>query len=601
MNNTRKKILFFVGGFIVLALIIFLYLNIFNNTSSNGIPEISDSTNLSLAVKEQISDAYKKARRKPSALNLGELGMAYHSSANYNQAVQCYQLAIDKNKSDWKWYYYLGSISMELGDADKAIENFNSVTAINPDISLAWYYLGEANRNLRKNDLAEKAFSGITGKINVREGKATTRIDNFPLGIYAMFQLSKIYFETERLDLAEETLKKLIGIDELYGPAYRLLGNVYNTKGDISSGEKFAVIANDLLIFSPPVDTLADNIALLSRSELYLLKKIDEATKSAYSDWALQLAEQGFKYIPENQDLVSKAIQIYLWKNLNRQATDLIDRNINSNINNYVELVSMGMTFFKTGMYNEAKKYLTKAWELKPEDYEIFISLSFCYWKTGEEQKAEQILTEAAETNLDSVENLVAITYTFLRIEKQEKANYYINRLKQIAPKNPRVQKISGKIAASKGDLTAAITLYESSFKGNPKDVETINNLADLLIEKELWPRFYYFYKEVIRNNPNNPEFLEKWGTFYMACPDKSLRNLDEAIEYLNRAFIHISSPPKIVLSAGKNLSVAYLIKRDKENALKAVNKTINYAQRNNAPQNVKQELEKLKTEILGL
>ncbi len=143
--------------------------------------------------------------------------------------------------------------------------------------------------------------------------------------------------------------------------------------------------------------------------------------------------------------------------------------------------------------------------------------------------------------------------------------------------------------------------MYESSFKGNPKDVETINNLADLLIEKELWQRFYHFYKEVIRNNPNNPEFLEKWGTFYLACPDKSFRNLDEAIQYLNRAFIHISSPPHIVLSAGKNLSVAYLIKRDKENALKAVNKTINYAQRNNAPAKVKQELEKLRSEIEGL
>jgi tetratricopeptide (TPR) repeat protein len=552
-------------------------------------------------VQEQIEDAYKKACKKPSAQNLGEMGMEYHSSANYEQAVQCYQLAIEKNKSDWKWYYYLGSIYMELGEANKAIENFNNVTAINPDISLAWYYLGEAYRNLGKNDLAEKAFSGITGKINVREGKATTRMDNFPLGIYAMFQLSKIYFDTERLDLAEETLKKLIDINELFGPAYRLLGNVYSTKGEIALGEKYTLIANDLLPFSPPVDTLADQLTLISRSELYLLKKIDEATRSAYSDWALQLTEHALKYIPENPDLVSKAIQIYLWKNLKRQATELIDKNISSNLNNYEELVSMGMTFFKTGMYNEAKKYLTKAWELKPEDYEIFISLSYCYWKTGEEQKAEQILTAAAEKNPENVENLVAITYTLLRIEKQEKASYYLNRLKHIAPDNPRVQKISGRIAASKGDLTTAITLYESSFKGNPKDIETINNLADILIEKQLWQRFYHFYKEVIRNNPNNPEFLEKWGTFYLACPDKSLRNLDEATQYLNRAFIHISSPPKIVLSAGKSLSVAYLIKRDKENALKSVNKTISYAQRNNAPQNVKQELEKLREEIQGL
>ncbi len=407
MNNTKKKVLFTATGLIGLIFVIFLSLNIFNNKSSNILPEISDSAHLSLAVSEQISDAFKKARRKPTAQNLGELGMVYHSSANYNQAVQCYELAIEKNKSDWKWYYYLGSIYMELGNADKALENFNRVAAINPDIGLAWYYLGEANRNLRKNELAEKAFSRIVDKTNVREGKTTTRIDNFPLGIYAMFQLSKIYFETGRLDLAEETLKTLLGINELYGPAYRLLGNVYSTKGDNAAGEKFTAIANDLLIFSPPVDTLADKIALLSRSELYLLKKIDEASRSAYSDWALQLTEHAFKYIPENPDLVSKAIQIYLWKNMKRQAVELIDRNISSILNNYAELVSMGMIFFKSEMYHEAKKYLAKAWELKPEDYEIFISLSYCYWKTGEGQKAEQILTVAAETNPDMLKILL--------------------------------------------------------------------------------------------------------------------------------------------------------------------------------------------------
>jgi len=353
--------------------------------------------------------------------------------------------------------------------------------------------------------------------------------------------------------------------------------------------------------FSPPVDTLADQLTLMSRSELYLLKKIDEAGNNAYSNWALALTEQGLQYFPDNQNLVSKAIEVYIWKNLNQKATELTDRNINANINNYNELTLRGMMFFERGMYNEAKKYLSKAWELKSEDFEIFISLSYSLWKTGDQQKAEEILTQAAETNLDNAENLAAITYAFLRIEKYEKAKYYLNRLKQLAPNHPRVQKISGKIAESNGDSMGAISMYESSFKGNPKDVETINSLGNLLIDKKLWVRFYQFYNEVISQNPNNPVFLEKWGTFYMACPDKSLRNLDEAIEYLNRAFIHISSPPHIVLSAGKNLSVALLIKRDKENALKAVNKTINYAQRNNAPQNVKEELEKLRLDIQNL
>jgi tetratricopeptide (TPR) repeat protein len=601
MIHKRKNVLFIAGGVIGLTILFFLFLNGWNKNDNDEIPEISDNSTLSLVVEEQISDALKKARRKPNAQNVGELGMAYHSGTHYNQAVQCYQLAIEKDKSEWKWYYYLGSIYMELGEAENAVENFNRVTALNPNISLAWYYIGEANRNLRQNDLSEKAFSKITNKTNISEGKAATRFDNFPLGIYAGFQLSKIYFETERLDLAEATLKTLINTNDLYGPAYRLLGSVHSTKGDISSGEKMTDIANDLLPYSPPVDTLADKISLLSRSELYLLKKIDEAANNGYTAWALTLVEHGLKYIPENQNLVSKAIEIYLWNNQTQKASELAARTLDSYIDNYDELGLVGMRFFKRGLYSEAEKYLAKAWELKPEDNELFISLAYCYGNTGDKPKAEELLTQAAETNPDNAENLAGITYTFIRIENYEKAGYYLNRLKQMAPDNPRVQKISGKIAESNGDLMTAISAYESSFKGNPKDIETINSLGNLLIGKELWHRFYHFYKEVIRQNPNNPEFLEKWGAFYLACPERSLRNIDESIAYSKRAFIHISSPPHIVLSAGKNLAVAWLIKRDKENALNAVNKTVSYAQRYNAPQNVKQELEKLQKEILGL
>ena len=209
MNKKRKNILIAGGGIIGLTLVIFLYLNITNNHFRNRIPEMPDSSLLSLAVEEQISEASEKAHRNPSANNLGNLGMVFHSSANYSQAAQCYQLAIEKSNSDWKWNHYLGYIYMELGEPERVVENFNKVIDINPNIGLAWYYLGEAYRSVRKTDLAEKAFSRIISDSNTPDVKETTRNDHFPIGVYAMFQLSKIYFETGRPELAEETIKKL--------------------------------------------------------------------------------------------------------------------------------------------------------------------------------------------------------------------------------------------------------------------------------------------------------------------------------------------------------------------------------------------------------
>jgi tetratricopeptide (TPR) repeat protein len=560
-----------------------------------------DSSLLSLAVEEQISEASEKAHRNPSANNLGNLGVVFHSSANYSQAAQCYQLAIEKSNSDWKWNHYLGYIYMELGEPERVVENFNKVIDINPNIGLAWYYLGEAYRSVRKTDLAEKAFSRIISDSNTPGVKETTRNDHFPIGVYAMFQLSKIYFETGRPELAEETIKKLLRQNDLFGPAFRLLGNIYTMKGDISSGENYTIRANDLLLFSPPVDTLADKLALMSRSELYLLKNIDDAARNSYSDWTLQLIEQGFKYIPDNEYLISKAIEVYLLKKQNQKASELMGRHLNAFSADYNELVSMGSLFFKNEMYYEAIIYWRKALNLSPEDVDIYKNMSSCYWKTGDKQKNEEILTEAAEMNQDNPEKLADIIFTFIQFEHIDKANQYLKKLKQPSPQTPKIQKLYGKIAERNGDLMDAINKYESSFKGDQKDLETINELGNLLMSNEMWNKYLAFYQEALKFNPNNPEYLNILSKFYLGSPDKSLRNLDESIKYSIRAFSNKNSTQEIILSSGKNLAVALANRGDKQNALNTIIKTINISQRTNASQNEKQELEILYRTIQNL
>lgn len=600
MNNMQKKVLFTAGGFIVLVSAIILYVTIHNKNQSN-IPEIGDSANLSPAVKEQISDALKEVRRKPSASNLGNLGMVYHSSANYTQAAECYQLAIEKDNSNWKWNYYLGYLNMELGASEKVVENFNRVTEINPNADQAWYYLGEAYRNTRNTDLAEKAFSKITGNNNTPDIKETARTDHFPLGIYALFQLSKIYHETGRPELAEETIKKLLKQNDLFGPAFRLLGNIYTTKGDVAMGEFYTVRANDLLLFSPPVDTLADKLAIMSRSELYLLKRIDESARNSYSDWTLQLIAQGFKYMPDNKYLISKAIEIYLLKEENRKASELTEKHLKSFAGDYNELVNMGRLFFKNQVYDEAIKYWREALSIKTEDIDIYKNMAMCFRKTGEKQKTGEILTEAAELNRNNTENLADIIFTLIQFENIDKANEYLKILNQRPAQSPKIQKLYGKISENNGNLKDAISKYELSFKADPKDVETINALGNLIMRNEMWGKYLAFYLDALKSDPNNPEYLSKLSTFYLGCPDKSLRNLDEGIKYSIRAFSNKNSNPEIMLSSGKNLAVALATKDDKQGALSTIVKTINMGKRTNAPQNVIQELEQLYRTIQNL
>lgn len=600
--NKKGKIVIITGvGVIGLAILLLLTSYIINNKYRSRIPKIPDSSSISTAVETQLADALKKARRKPSAENLGELGMVFHSCTNYDQAAQCYQLAIEKNESTWIWNYYLGYLCKELGESDRVIENFERVIELNPNADLAWYYLGEAYRNLKKTELSEKAFSRIANKSNANKVSETTRKDNFPLSVYALFELSNIYIDNGHPEIAEETINKLLAQSDVFGPAYRVLASIYFVKGESTLGERFSARANDLLLTSAPVDALIDKLAMMSRSELFLLKLIDEAKNSGYNSWALSLVEQGLQYMPENEHLALKSVDIYLLNSLNQEAVNLATQHTNSFAGNYPDLMTLGLLFSKKVICTEAVKYWKLALKLKPEDVDIYKNLAMCFSKTGDKQQVQDILTEAAEFNRENAENLADIICAFFQYEETDKANEYLKKLKQQTPQAPKVQKLYGKVAERNGNLVTAIKMYESSFKGNPGDTETIDFLGNLLFTNKMWHKYITFCQEVLNHNPNDPDLLEKLSTFYIQCPDESLRNLEEGIIYSIRAFSHKHSTSQVKLSAGKNLAVALATIGDKQNALNILQKTIKVGQESNASQGVKQELDQLYQEIQNL
>lgn len=596
MNN-KRKLLFYTSGVVVLILLILVFKFIFTGGVSSEIPEISDSQTLTVPVKEQIAEAYKKARRKSTSENLGMLGMVYHSSANYAEAGKCYELAINKNESDWIWNYYNGYLNMEMGKPDEAIQNFKSVVEKNPDIDLAWYYLGGEYKNLRKNELAEEAYGKITTiKSQTSAQNSTTRQGHFPLGTYANFELSRIYFDTGRLELAEETLKELIRTSSLFGASYKLLGNMYNQQGKTDLGKKFTDRSNDLVNLSPPVDTLVDKLVLMSRSELYLLKKIDEAEQSFHSDWALKLVNNGLQHMPENKYLISKAIKIYLWKNLNEQAIAFTDKHIQLFQGDFIEIKNTGMFFYQKGLYTQAAKYWTKALELKPGETIIQQYLAKCLWVTGDKQKSQEILNELIEKNHENPEVLVNVTELLIQFGEKEKANVYLAELKKLAPSNPKAQRLSAEIAEKNGETNKAIALYESSFKGNPQDVQTILNLGAIYRNQKMWGKYIGLYKNALEYHPNNPDFLSRLGEMLISCPEPSFRNIEEGREYTERTFTYYNCPPDILIAAGSHLAYAYSLLGNKQKAITTISQTINIGRRQNIPASQQTKLETMLT-----
>ncbi|MGD0755867.1 MAG: tetratricopeptide repeat protein [Bacteroidales bacterium] len=599
MIKGKSPITYIAGAIFILVIILLLAKVIIGNTYRKQIPSLPDLISLSAPLKEQLLAAYKKTERNPSADNIGMMGMVYHSSTYYDKAVVCYKLAIKKDRKNWIWSYYLGYLNRELGDPNTALRNFTEVTKINPKIFLARYYEGECYQKMGLNDSAEIAFKSIINRMDKNAVMRTSsRYDYFPLVTYSMYELARIYMTTEHADIAEKTLMEIIDYQKAFGPAYRLLGNVYSIKGDEPLSKRYLVRANDLTINPSPVDTLIDRLSLISRSEMYLLKKIDEAEKNVFPEYAMVLVNHSLTYIPENNYLIAKAIQLFLISDMGKKALPLLDRHINYFQNDFDELKKVGDLLYQKAFYSQAMKYYSKAIKLKQADSQVQSCMVICYTKEGKKQQALDLVNEKLDKNKTNPDALADGVTLLLNMGEKEKAISWLNKLMRISPSNTKGQKLKGMVLEQDGKLQEALYMYNLSFNGDPADLTTSRLFGNLLVRQKMWDKAISIFRKALEYHPNEPFLLERLGTLLVTCNDPKLRNIAEGRDFCERAFIHTASHSVTLISAGRSLAIAYAILGDKRNASNVIKMTINFARRENVPSSYLDDLRNLLQQI---
>jgi tetratricopeptide (TPR) repeat protein len=585
MIKGKPVIGYITGGILVLTVAVLLAKVIIGNNYGKQIPPLPDLQSLAAPLKEQLSVAYKKTKHNPSADNLGMLGMIYHSGTYYDKAAVCYKLAIKRDSRKWIWSYYLGCLNRELGDPKTALVNFKEVTNNNPEYYLAWYYQGECYQKMGVNDSAEIAFKNIINRMDKNVVlKTPARYDYFPLVTYSMYELARIYMATGHIDLAEKTLKEIIDYQKAYGPAYRLLGNVYNIKGNKLLSDRFLVRANDLTINPSPVDTLIDRLSLISRSEMYLLKKIDDAEKNVFPEYAMELVNHSLKYIPENNYLISKAIGLFLISDMGKKALPYLDQHIRYFQNDYVELKYVGDLLYKKAFYSQAMNYYYQAIKLKQDDNLIQSCMVICLAKEGKKQQAIDLINERLDKNKNKPDVLADGITLLLNIGEKEKAILLLNRLKIISPSNAKGLQLTGMFSEQDGKWQDAMKMYILSFRVDPGDLTTVRLLGNLMVRQKMWDKAISVYRKALELHPNEPFLLERLGTLLVTCNDPELKNISEGRDFCERAFINTASHSITLISAGRSLAIAYALQGDKRNASNVIKMTINLAKEENVP-----------------
>jgi len=590
MYKKKKTLLVVIGGVILLLLVKV----ILDSPYRSHIPPLKDSELLSASFQDQLETASRKAYLVPTANNLGVLGMVYHSSANYEKAAECYRLAVKKNRSKWIWSYYLGYLNKEMGESANSVESFETVIKENPGAYHAWYYIGEGYQNIGSNDKAELSFKKIISMIERNPPvNKTLRQDYFPLGIYARYQLARLYLNTNRIDPAENTLNEIIQNENTFGSAYRLLGSVYRIKGDSLSSKNYINRANDLLDFTSPIDTLIDILAFRSRSELYILKEIDEAEYGRYNDWALVLVNQALQYIPDNKYVISKAVKLLLKINSENQALPFLNQHIQYFNDDYEELKQVADLLYEKGYYSQSNIYYSRGIELQPENTEMQANLVMGLLNEGKNEQAMDLMNEYVKKYSENPGVIANAVYIMIMMDDMENARGFLKKLKQLSPSNTKTLLLAGRIAQQDGNIQEAQAMYESAFRADPGDLLSIQSLGDVLMRQKLWKRSLDHFRKALEYFPNEPYILERIGTLLVICPDTKLRNYTEGKEFLERVINHKACPSEIMISGGRSLSQAYAYLGDKEKASVYMKFIIELAISNNAPQELIDELGK--------
>lgn len=581
MNKKLKIILLSSGVLFFLILSILAVKFVLDTPYRSKLPIYPDFKTISKSLQQQIKDAGSKASYNPTVQNIGNLGLVYHANGYSEKAAACYQLALQrssgKDKVEWVWSYYLGCLNLEQGESKAAIENFKSVTAVNPKNYQAYFYNAEACQNLGYTDEAKRLFKKVYS-INDDQTviKKTMREFYFPVQIHAGYSLAQIYLNSNQPDSAELILKEIIKKKWTFGPAYHLLGEVYTKMGNPELAKKFIIRSGDMITNVPYADTLLDKIALISRSEKYLLKQIESAKRSYNFKWEFQICTHSMECIPDNKYVISNILSMYFFFGKDKDAMPLIDQHFKNYKEDFDEIFKFSDLLYGKGHEPEALKYFNQAKKLQPGNSRLAIWLL----DKGKKEQALQLINEQLQGDPGNERILTDAIHLYVTLGEKEKANSLLPSLKRLFPSNIEAKKATGLLLEMDGNLKDAIPIYEEVSK--EKDLSIIKYLSSIYLKYQNWDKAIKNFKLGLESFPNETELLEPLGRILISCPEPKLLDIEAGREYSERAYTHFNCPVGTRILAARNLATAYAILGDKQMASNYINATLNLVQQIN-------------------
>jgi tetratricopeptide (TPR) repeat protein len=272
--------------------------------------------------------------------------------------------------------YGLGASIGRRGGEDLALIYLQLALYLQPNHAMALLSLGDLYEDLKKPDLAIKAYERVPA--------------SSPLSRNAQIQMSVDLDALDRSDEAKKLLDHVIAEHPKDTEAIIELGNIQRGRKD------FADCANT---YTKAIDTVPNpdksNWVMFyfrgicyERSHQWPLAEADmKKALQLYPDQPLVLNYLGYSWVDKGLHL--------------DQGMDMIRKAVEQRPDDGYIVDSLGWAYFRTGNYDEAVKNLERAVELKPEDPTINDHLGDAYWRVGRTLEAHFQWSQAIDLKPD--------------------------------------------------------------------------------------------------------------------------------------------------------------------------------------------------------
>ncbi len=425
-----------------------------------------------------------------------------------NEAAEINAQILKENPEDNDARGLEASLLLDRGDANRALQELQSVVTRAPDNAVARYNLGRAHAALGQFEQARQMFQ-----------KA---IELRPDYVVARLALAQMEVSRNEYDAALKGAQAVLAIDR--GNINARLIESAALMGQKKYGDS-RVLLGEMLKANPSSPDVLFQLGVVNLAE----NKYKEAEDSFRKAYELN---------PANPRGLMGMVETQMAQNKTEEAMKLLGTESAKNPNRLDLQVQLGNTAVRAGKYDLAVQYFQKVLDAADKNSrargDLYLRIGETYRRKGDLGNAIVALQKAREVEPNNVMVLSTLALVLDGANRWNDANQVYEATIKLDPNNAvALNNKAFLMAEHGGDLDSALTYAQQAKRMLPNMSEVSDTLGWIYLKKNLNDNAIDIFKDLVSKDPHASTYRYHLGIAYFNKGDKpaALKELQQALK----------------------------------------------------------------------